>query len=221
MRADDRFVWHESTADDAFTVDWNGLSYVCPRFPRLRMLEGVLAFNRMYPGEALIPADTVQDAAAELARLRGNRPLARSHILTSPWHVPLRWFAAFHPDERDVYEAPFGLSVRYRTLFGAGADRIERAVRILDEAGFDDSVTSQVRDLDRWLEQFSRDAMLELDYSTVATLFTDGDVVLDESAADVGSSLDALELGDYEQAGIRYAAVATRWAPVQALTYVN
>ena len=221
VRADERFMWQEPTSNDAFTVEWNGRSYVCPRFPRLRMLEGVLAFSKAYPGAALIPTTAVRSAADELARLRSDAPRARSHILSSSWHVPLRWFAAFDSEDRDLYEAPFGLSLRYRGLLGAGVDRVERAVRILDEAGFDDPVISQVRDLERWLSEFSRDAMLELDYATAATLFADGDLALDESAADVGSSLAALAAGDFEQAGTHYAAVATRWAQAQALTYVN
>ena len=221
VRADDRFVWQEPTTEDAFGVEWNGEAYLCPRFPRLRMLEGVLAFNRAYPGEALVPADAVRRAADELARLRNSEPAAQSHILSSPWHVPLRWFAAFDPDDRELYDAPFGLAVRYRTRLGAATDRIERAVRILEDAGFEEQLVSQVSDLERWLDRFDRDAMLELDYATVAALFSDGDLALDESAAEVGSSLAALAAGDYEQAGTYYAAVASRWAPAQSLTYVN
>ena len=221
VRADDRFLWQESTDDDAFTAEWNGRSYTCPRFARLRMLEGVIAFDRAFPAALLVPETTVQSAQDELARLRSNAPRARSHILTSPWHVPLRWFAAFDPDDRELYESEAGLSIRYRGLLGAGVDRVERAVRILEEAGFDDSVVAQVRDLETWLSSFLREGMLELDYSATAALFNDGDLVLDESAADIGSSLAALAVGDYEQAGLHYAAVATRWAPAQSLTYVN
>jgi hypothetical protein len=221
VRADDRFVWQESTADDAFTVDWGGRRYVCPRFPRLRMLEGLIAFTRTYPGDALIPARAVRNAEDELARLRYDLPRARSHILTSPWHVPLRWFAAFDPTDRELYEASFGLSIRYRAAVDVAADRVARAVRILEEAGFDDAIVAQVEDLHAWLEEFSGDGMVELDYAAVGALFSEGDLVLDESAADVGASLAALAVSDYEQAGVHYAAVATRWAPAQALTYVN
>ncbi len=221
MRADDRFVWQESTVDDAFAVEWRGSTYVCPRFPRLRMLEGVLAFNKTYPGEPLVPPDAVRDAADELARLRSDRPSARSHILSSPWHVPLRWFAAFDPDDKDLYDGLFGVAIRYRTVLGAAAERIRRSVRILEDAGFEDHLIAQVQDLERWLGAFEGDALLELDYATVATLFSDTDLVLDDSAAEVGSSLAALAAGDFEQAGTYYAAVASRWAPVQALAYVN
>ncbi len=221
VRVDDRFLWQEPIGDDAFSTVWNEKTYMCPRFPRLRMLEGVIAFSETFPAPALVPERAVKSAANELARLRSSAPWARSHILSSPWHVPLRWFAAFEPGWREIYEAPFGLSIRYRGYVGEGRSRVGRAVTVLEEAGFDESVVRQVRDLERWLSEFSRDGMLELDYARVAQLFSGGDLVLDESGAEVNASLDALSTSDYEQAGVKYAQVATRWAPVQALTYVN
>lgn len=221
VRVDDRFLWQESTSDDALTVEWNGRGYVCPRFPRLRMLEGVIAFNRAYPTTLLLPEPIVRNAVAELARIRNDSPRVRSHIMASPWHVPLRWFAAFDPARRELYEASHGLSIRYRGFVGDGVDRIERAVAALEGAGFDDGVVNQVRDLARWMREFSRDGMLELDYGAVARLFSDGDLVLDESGAEVNASLDALAERDFEGAGVNYGVVAMRWAPVQALTYVN
>ena len=48
-----------------------------------------------------------------------------------------------------------------------------------------------------------------------------GTLVLDESAAEVARSLEALKTYDYEEAGMAYAEVASRWAPAQALAYVN
>ena len=47
------------------------------------------------------------------------------------------------------------------------------------------------------------------------------DLALDESAADIAASLDALEQGDYETSGDYYGRVAERWAHAQSLTYVN
>ncbi|MFQ5555659.1 MAG: hypothetical protein ACE5GC_09875 [Acidimicrobiia bacterium] len=221
VRTADRFLWQESTANDALTTVWRGRAYACPRFPRLRMLEGVIAFNRAYPVAGLLPERTVRTAADELARIRSASPRARSHILSSPWHVPLRWFSAFDPETRELYDAPFGLSIRYRGDVGDATERVTRAVSILEQAGFDDSVVAQVRDLERWLRDFSRNGMLELDYGTVAELFSQGDLVLDESAVEVHDSLGALAASDFERASMKYGAVATRWAPAQALTYVN
>jgi hypothetical protein len=222
VRLSDEFMWQEPVTDDAYTARWRGASYVCPRYPRLRMLEGVLAFRSSHPGSALASEPAVRWAADELARIRHERPAARSYILTAPWHVPLRWFAAFDPSEREMYERPDGtVSIRYRTGVAEAAGRVERAVEILDDAGFGDGVVEDVRRLAHWLREFAGDGMLELDYDGVAELFPDGELAFDESAADVWSSLQALERLDYDEAGVSYAEVASRWAPAQALAYVN
>lgn len=220
LRADDRFVWQETLVDDAFTAEWNGRTYRCPRFPRLRMLEGVVAFSNAYPNMPFLPRSAVQGYADELAEIK-SAPGVRSYILSSPWHVPLRWFAAFASSDRAVYEGRHGTSLRYRTSLGEAIDRVHWAVQVLEEAGFGDAMVEQVRDFEQWLRAFSVDAMLELDYGRVASLFTTADVVLDESASDVRKSLEALERGDYEQAGESYMAVAARWAPAQAVSFSN
>ena len=136
MRASNHFVWSETTADDAFTVEWEGRRYVCPRYPRLRMLEGAVAFNATYPGSMLLPDVTAQRLAAELETIRADAPDARSYILTSPWHVPLRWFVPFLPEQKEVYELAGVTSARYRTTVGAGLPRVARAAANPRRGGF-------------------------------------------------------------------------------------
>ncbi len=221
LRGNEYFLWAEPTANDAFSVMWMGGNYVCPRFPRLRMLEGVLAFNNAFPDAALIPQSEVVIASEELTRLRDQSVSARSHILTSPWHVPVRWFIAFLHEEREVYERGGSISIRYRTLLGDARERVSRATQIIEGAGFDAGVISQVQGLESWLDGFPAGAMLELDYADVADLFSEGDLVLDESAADAAASLLALELGNFEEAGSFYNTIARRWSPAQALAFLN
>lgn len=221
IRTTDHLVWSEPTADDAFTITWADETYVCPRNPRLRMLEAALAFARANPTSGLVPRAAAEHVATELGRLRLERPGARSHILTSPWHVPLRWFAVFDPDERELYDLEGMASIRYRTPVAAAHRRAERAIEILDNAGFDDSVIDDVRDLHDWIGDFSSEGVLELDYAATSTLFDAKDLVLDESAAEVHASLRALDSHDFDQAGRAYAAVAGRWAEPQSLAYVN
>ena len=214
-------MWEGPTADDAYTADWDGVSYVCPRFPKLRMLEGVLSFRDDHPGSALASELAVRRATQELARIRSQEPTARSYILTAAWHVPLRWFVGFEPDQRMIYEAPHGTSIRYRTRLTDAITKVTAAIETLEDAGFDDNVVEDLADLERWLKEFSDSGMLELDYHTVARLFSDGSLAFDESVAEVRRSLDALGRLDYEEAGYAYADVAGRWAPAQALAYVN
>lgn len=217
----EHFLWTEPIGDDVLTVEWDDGVYLCPRRPRLRMLEGMLAFNNAFPDAGLIPQTELTTANDELSRLRSQSPAVRSHILTSAWHVPIRWFSAFLHDEKEIYETDRGLSVRYRTSMSAALERVERAVQIVEGAGFDPSVVGQVEGLESWLKRFAPDSMLELDYDRVAGLFTDGDLVLDESAADTAASLHALELGNFEEAGAFYASMARRWGRVQSLAFAN
>ncbi|MGB9357529.1 MAG: hypothetical protein WCC01_03135 [Acidimicrobiia bacterium] len=219
IQSDGRFIWNEPIREDAFTADWNGLSYVCPRNARLRMIEGALAFSATYPRIPLLDEDERESFKSELASLRAQD--RRSYILTSPWHVPLRWFGAFNPTERELFDRPEGLGIRYRTGLGEAVDRIDWAVRVLDGAGFSDPVVDQVRDLERWLAEYDTGSMVELDYGTVASHFPDGALTFDESALDIRESLEALERGDGEASRAAYTRVATRWASRQALTFSN
>jgi hypothetical protein len=205
--------------DDAFVTEWNGARYVCPRHTRLRMLEGVLAFSRTFPKIPLITEEEREAFKSELAARRSSD--RRSHILASAWHVPLRWFGAFNPAEREIYDRRNGIGIRYRTELGEAIDRVSWAVRVLEGAGFPSPVIDQVRDVERWLAEFPADSMLELDYGTVADHFADADLTFDESAADVRESLEALERGDGETSRSAYGRAARRWASRQALTFAN
>lgn len=219
VRSDGRFLWNESLREDAFVAVWNGVTYLCPRNTRLRMVEGVLAFSGTYPKIPLVNEDERESFKRELAGLRAAD--RRSHILASPWHIPLRWFGAFSPSEREVYERREGLGIRYRTDLGEAVDRIGWAVRVLDGAGFPEPVVEQIRDLERWLAEFPAGSMLELDYATVADHFADADLTFDESAEDVRRSLEALESGDADASRSAYGKVSRRWANRQALTFAN
>lgn len=221
ISASEQFVWGETGADDAFVAEWEGKRWVCPRRPRLRMLEGALAFSNANPGSLLLSEPTVQELVDELESLRSMAPDARSQILTSPWHVPLRWFSLFRSEEREMYNSPDGHSVRYRTPAGKAVPRVKRAVAILETAGFDDAIIDQVRELEQWLERFDAGSLVELDYGRVAGLFSGADLALDDSAELINASLSALYELDYERAGSAYGMVAERWAKAQALSYVN
>jgi len=224
LRAGEFGLSAESSRDDAFVIDDDGVRYVCPRNPRLRILEGLLAFRHAY-GEsaaaALVPEEVADRAAAELDRIHARFPGVKSHILTSPFAIPLRWFAVFDPAERIVEDTESGISVRYRTELSEGLLRLRRAVQVIGDAGFDEAIVEQVGDLVRWLEEFPRDALVELDYGGVVTLFDDADLVLDETAADIADSLAALEREDFEAAGEHYGLAAARWAHAHGLAYAN
>lgn len=217
----DEFVWSEPTGDDAIYTVWQGDQFACPRNTRLRMLEGIIAFSGASEGSMLIPESQRLAAIVELSTLKRTSAVARSFILSSAWHVPLRWFSAFHPAERELYTEQGVTSIRYRTTIGEAIDRVRWATTVLDSAGFPEGPIEHLNELERWLAEFSADSMVELDYARVATLFKDGDLVFDESANDVRESLLALESGDFAKSGDGYQRVARRWASPQAYTFTN
>ena len=152
---------------------------------------------------------------------KAGRSRHRGIILTSPFHVPLRWFAAFDGKEREVLSGPGGPAIRYRTSRRSALRRLERARRVLEASGFEEDTVGPLQDLSEWLRPFPGDSVVELDYGGVARLFTEEELADDESAADVADSLAALQHGDPEEAGGLYTVVAARWARAQALSFAN
>ncbi len=221
LNLDDDFMWSEQIRDDAIYVEWEGEQFACPRNTRLRMLEGIVALSRTDWGSPLIADDERHEAVIELARIRRSSAISRSHILASAWHVPLRWFAAFHPAEKELYDDSGITSIRYRTTIGGAIDRVGWAASVLEAAGFADQAIDHLNELEAWLAEFTADSMVELDYGRVATVFNEADLVFDESALDVRESLLALEGGDLEASGEGYQRVVRRWASAQAYTFTN
>ena len=79
LRVTDYGLLAESLSDDALIAVWGGAEFVCPRTPRVRMLEGVLAFHHAYRemgGDAVIPESVARRAATELRGLVEGVPLA-------------------------------------------------------------------------------------------------------------------------------------------------
>lgn len=216
-----RYLWEEPLANDGFYTEWNSNQYVCPRNVRVRMIEGILAFARTYPMMPTITDEQRNEYVLELNRLRRETPYSKSHILTSAWHVPLRWFTAFRSTERELYDAIAGPSIRYRAAVGDAIDRVRWAGTVLDHAGFAEQVVDRVHDLERWLAGFTADALIELDYGTVSASFPEGDLVFDESADDIRTSLLSLEADDFDASRQAYERVARRWANPQSYTYSN
>ncbi len=188
------------------------------------MLEGVLAVRSAYVhlGRAsVIPEDVARSAARELEALREEDPSVRAHILTSAWHVPMRWFVPFSGDRREIVDRAGYQTIRYRNDYRDAIDRLIRGLEILRAAGIPDSIVSEVEELAEWMNDFPADSMVELDYGEVGSNFTATDLAFDRSAEDLWDSLQALDEGDWDGAGEAYAALITRWAPSMAVSYSN
>jgi hypothetical protein len=85
----------------------------------------------------------------------------------------------------------------------------------------DDGVVAAIKELSSWLEEFSADALLELDYGSVAGMFEPEELVEDQCAADVAACIEALEAGDGSRAGRLFSDLTDKWATVRAHEIVN
>ncbi|HEX2240325.1 MAG TPA: hypothetical protein VHJ82_04210 [Actinomycetota bacterium] len=209
--------------EGVFVRKVEGQVYACPWRTRLRMLMAMLAFRGSVPGEVadlFVPEEEAQRAAHELAAL-ADESSARAHILHANWHVPLRWFAAFDDAERSLIEDKHGLRLRYETRLDQARARLARAHEILDEAGIEAAVNEAVEDLRQWLEGFPGESLLELDYGSVAGLFSHDELLEDRSAADVWTCLDALERAELATAGRVFGELTDRWSAARSLEILN
>jgi hypothetical protein len=212
----------DSLHEDGRVTTWQGRRYICPWTPKLRVLEGVLAMRRAYGqlgGGAVIPEDLARSARAELDALRRDHPTARVHILTSAWHVPVRWFVAFDPTERELLDCRPGGGIRYRTAIEQARKRVGTALEVLAGAAIPDTMRGDVEELDEWLEGFPPEAMVEVDYCEVAQMFTEAELALDESAADLWNAITALAGNRWDDAGQHYGSLVYRWSVPMAVSY--
>jgi hypothetical protein len=213
----------EAEGDADWVTTWNETRMVCPRNLRLRVLESTVAFANAFRGlgSGLIPEDAAQDADRELRRYHRDHPSHRSHVLTSAWHVPVRWFSAFQPEDREVYEIDGSPRLRFRVDLPVGKKRIENALGILRRLQVFQGPAEEMEQLLDWISGFPSDSMLELDYADVSELFDPQDLVFDDSVDLIRRSLDALAEGDMMLAGENYGRVVSRWAPAFSVTFSN
>ena len=216
-------ILSETEGEGHWTAEWEGRRLVCPRNLRLRVLESTVAFAGVFRamGVGLIPEEAAQAADRELRAYHRDNPGHRSHVLTTAWHVPVRWFTLFDPSEKQVYEGPSGPQVRYRAGIDDARQRVAEIHGILDKVGMVSGPAEELAQLGDWLEPFPPDSMVELDYGEVSELFDPQDLVLDDSCELVQRSVAALEAGDMMKAGENYGRVVTRWAPAFSLTFSN
>jgi hypothetical protein len=213
----------ETESEGDWAVDWNGRRLVCPRNLRLRVLESTVAFANAFRGmgAGLIPEEAARNADQELRRYHELHPSHRSHVLTSTWHVPVRWFTAFVSEDKEVYEIQGQARLRYRVDLEVARERVERVLEVLRGLQMFQGPSEELGQLSDWLSLFPGESMLELDYGEVSDLFDPQDLVFDESVELVQQSVSALAEGDMLTAGENYGRVVTRWAPAFSVTFSN
>ena len=202
----------ESQVADAWEAEWDGKLWRCPRTPRRRMLESVVAHYRATErfGVGMIASAVADSAQRELTRIRAG-VTTPAPSMTAAWCPPLRWFIAFDP--ADAVE-PMVL----RTGLHLAIERIDQAADISREMGLPTVLVDELDDLSAWLTAFG-DGMVELDYRDVGRLLDPIDRAMDDTVAEVNEAVAALAEGDVEAATTFYGKALGRWAGVHAIAY--
>lgn len=218
--------------EHAFVTEVDGVTLLCPWRTRLRACAALGEFCAQLPdelAELFVPPAVAAAAQEEVEQARHAEPDLRTHVLTSAWQVPLRWFVLVEPDERVVSVGAAssggtrvtGRALVYRTAMSRARRRVARALAVLRGTLDDDGVAEAVEDLGRWLEEFHPRSLVELDYGGLVHLLGDAPLREDDSAGDVAEALAALAAGDPERAAAAYGRVVTRMKALQATESAN
>jgi len=137
---------------------------------------------------------------------------------TSTWGIPFSWFTLVYANDRmEVVEANGRvLTVRIQVTLPLAVERSGRTLKMLAEMAPDLDLFEELDELHGWLDAFSDDGMVELDYGPVANR-----VHPDESPADVHAGLQCLADGDLTGAAAAYRRLARRWMPIRQLARAN
>jgi len=218
--------------EHAFVTEVDGVTLLCPWRTRVRAAEALGDFRDPLPedlADVFVPRVAAEVAEDELEQWRLEHPDLRTHILSSTWQVPLRWFVAVEADEREValgtpaggMTRVTGRSLVYRTAMSRARRRTARALEVLRRTVDDGVVTAGVEDLGRWLEEFHPRSLVELDYGGLVHLLDDAELRQDESARDIAEALTALDAGDPVRAAGAYNRVTARMKALQGVESAN
>ena len=209
--------------DGAHVLEHEGKRYIAPWSTAARCWAALDDFKYTLPPSVIkffIP-QTIEDSINSTIDIVEDKV---SHILTSTWNIPPRWFALFSPDERLRGLNEDGHFTIMRTAIANAKSRCTFTHQAVLGAFGEGAVEGEVAELLAWLEIFNPKSIVELDYGGLATylnnqLIESGEVGLDAdtSIEDVTSSIAGLASGDGALAGRGYERLVSRWRRVSAL----
>jgi hypothetical protein len=209
--------------DGAHLLVHAGKKYVAPWSTAARCWAALEDFKYTLPTSVIkffIP-QTIEDSIKSTIDIVEDKV---SHILTSTWSIPPRWFALFTPDERLRGVNEDGYFTILRTSITNAKTRCTFTHQAVLSAFGQGAVEGEVAELLAWLEIFDGKSIVELDYGGLATylnkqLIDNGEVGLDAdtSVEDVTTSIAGLASGDGALAGRGYERLVSRWRRVSAL----
>jgi len=235
----------ERESGDAYVRWVEGAAYICPWQTRLRSWLGLSRLKTVDPRLWSVTrrVGVVDAAAAGFARGQGEAASLRVHIQARTWSVPPAWFVPFASDERwlvlgaasDPGDGGRATATPTRTLVYATAmaqarTRVRQALDAFRRTGAPEAVladaavprvVAELAQIERWLEEFHPDALVELDYGGLVHLLDDAALRADQSVAEVSAAISALTGGELEMATAMYWRVTGRWRVLTALEHAS
>ena len=165
--------------------------------------------------DVLVPEVAREAHAARIDPDSFADSLAHLHTRSATWGVPFGWFVLLHEDDHSEVVEDDGKvqTVRLTAPVTQCLDRARKASAALAMAAPELDLLDELDELTNWLEIFSEDAVLELDYGPVADL-----VFPDDSPSDVRLGIESLAEGDMTGAAASYRRLANRWIPIRQLS---
>jgi len=235
----------ERESGDAYVRWVEGAAYICPWQTRLRSWLGLSRLKTVDPRLWSVTrrVGVVDAAAAGFARGQGEAASLRVHIQARTWSVPPAWFVPFASDERwlvlgaasDPGDGGRATATPTRTLVYVTAmaqarTRVRQALDAFRRTGAPEAVladaavprvVAELAQIERWLEEFHPDALVELDYGGLVHLLDDAALRADQSVAEVSAAISALTGGELEMATAMYWRVTGRWRVLAALEHAS
>lgn len=208
------------TTDGAHILNYKGNKYIAPWSTTVRCWSAFERFKFSLPVSVskYFISKTVEEDFKNIFLSFEDKI---SHILTSTWSIPPRWFALFSPEERlrGINEGSYFTVIR--TTISNAKSRCNFTHQAVLGAFGPGAVEAEISELLAWLEIFNKNSIVELDYGGLANylnkcLFENGEIGLeaDSSVEDVNSSIAGLASGDGTLAGKGYEKLVMRWRRV-------
>lgn len=191
--------------------------YYCPNQLAVRTTLAAESLDASFRGplvDVLVPEAAREAQQARLDPDTFADSVAKLHTRSATWGVPFAWFVLIHEDDlTEVIEDGGKVStVRVSVRIDECIDRGRKAVAQLAVGAPELDLLEELTDIIEWLEIFRRDAVVEVDYGSVADR-----VFPDESPMDVRLGIESLAEADMTGAAASYRRLASRWIPIRQL----
>ena len=208
--------------DGVHVLEQEGKRYIAPWSTAARCWAGLDDFKSILPPlivKFFLP-QTIEDAISVNSEVLEDKV---SHIMTSTWNIPPRWFSLFEANDRLRGTNKDGPYTILRTSISNAKQRCIFTHQVVVTAFGNGPIEQEIADLLEWLSIFQSESIVECDYGGLAvylekTLIANGEPGLnaDTSIEDVARSLAGLAVGDGALAAQSYERLVTRWRRVAA-----